>query len=205
MKLKIVATPANNVHLGSCIMISVLLDDGKEALVLVKTKTNSLVVCKRNEKIFFEMNDFGDASEIPLRISDACVTGSLGDTACSCHVDSINYLKRMKKYGIGVFVYLPHEGMGRGLSAKLSDHRLQIGLGIGGKDSYPMSFEESMVILFKDSRYDSRIYKDVGTLFNQIGLGARTFLYFGENIRKIEAIKMQTGLRFVMNKEYIYE
>lgn len=205
MKFEIVATPANNVHLGSCIMLSVLLDGGKEALMLVKTKTNPLVVCKRNEKVFFEMNDFGDVSEIPLRISDACVTGSLGDTACSCHVDSVNYLKRMKKYGIGVFVYLPHEGMGRGLSAKLSDHRLQIGLGIGGKNIYPMSFEESTVILFKDSEYDSRIYKDIGMLFNQIGLGERTFLYFGENTRKIEAIKIQTGLCLVMKKENTYE
>ena len=198
MKHKITATPANNIHLGPCIMIAAFLDSGKEALLLVKTKKDPSVVCRRNESILFDASDFGQSSGIPLRISDACVTGALGDVACSCHVDSVRYLKNIRKHGVGVFLYLPHEGMGRGLSAKLSDHRLQLGLGVNGLNIRPMSFEESAAIMFGDSQYDSRTYTNIKTLFDQLGLDTLTFLYFGRNVRKMKTIQAETGLRLVM-------
>lgn len=198
MKHKITATPANNIHLGPCIMIAAFLDSGKEALLIVKTKKDPFVVCRRNEAIFFEADDFGQSSDIPLRISDACVTGALGDVACSCHIDSVAYLKKIQKHEIGIFLYLPHEGMGRGLSAKLSDHRLQLGLGVDGLNVHPMSFEESATIMFGDSQYDSRTYMNIKILFNQLRLDTFSFLYFGRNVGKMKVIQAETGLHLTM-------
>lgn len=205
MKYEIVATPADNIYMGPCIMIAALMSSDKEVLLLVKTENSPFAICKRNEKIFFEEGDFRYTSGIPLRISDACVTGTLGDTACSCHVDSVEYLEMMQKNSVGIFLYLPHEGMGRGLLAKLLDHRLQLGLGVDGQNAHPMSFEESAKVLFGDSSYDSRVYKDVGELFKQLGLDVLPFLYFGENVRKMEKIRMETGLHLIIPPEDTHE
>ena len=50
-------------------------------ILVIKTKKDPFIICRRNETIFFEADDLGQSSDIPLRVSDACVTGALGDVA----------------------------------------------------------------------------------------------------------------------------
>jgi 3,4-dihydroxy 2-butanone 4-phosphate synthase / GTP cyclohydrolase II len=61
-----------------------------------------------------------------LRLHSACTTGDIfGSQRCDCQAQMHKALQAIAAEGSGLLLYLPHEGRGIGLSAKLQAYRLQ--------------------------------------------------------------------------------
>jgi 3,4-dihydroxy 2-butanone 4-phosphate synthase/GTP cyclohydrolase II len=69
----------------------------------------------------------GEQEALPLlRLHSACATGDLfGSQRCDCQAQMHSSLARIAQAGRGVFLYLPQEGRGIGLAAKLQAYTLQ--------------------------------------------------------------------------------
>jgi len=206
LQKKYIATPAMNKYLGNCIMIAykikseIIEEPGytaDEILILVKTIEKPSVVCSFQKNKFLKREHFGSCERIPLRLSSACLTSSLGDTACRCYTDSIKYLKEINNRGVGVFVYIPQEGFGRGLFAKIADHSLQNGIDINGKRIKSLSFKNSVKLLYPEEDYDIRKYGIIKDLFKAIGIDDFPYLYLGKCGDKITKIQNDSGLDII--------
>ncbi|WP_338251084.1 GTP cyclohydrolase II [Dictyobacter halimunensis] len=74
------------------------------------------------------LGDLTDKQEIPplVRLHSACATGDIfGSQRCDCQAQLQTALHAIAAEGRGILLYLPHEGRGIGLSAKLQAYALQ--------------------------------------------------------------------------------
>ncbi|MBB4063711.1 GTP cyclohydrolase II RibA [Gellertiella hungarica] len=63
---------------------------------------------------------------VPIRIHSSCITGDLcGSLKCDCGDQLRNGLKRLKRAGGGVLLYLDQEGRGTGIGAKMRAYGYQ--------------------------------------------------------------------------------
>ena len=196
-------SPMRNVHLGDCIQVVYTANDNdveengltsKEIVVLVKIPEGLQKKGTGTEKPFGNHN-FPD-EEIPLRISSACLHGSLGDSECNCYPETIDYLRQIADTGYGVFVYLPQDALGRGLRDKVRDHRLIYGVDENGHRTNPLTVEESLFALHPEG-YDVRHFSILRKVFQELGLDGCKFRILGHNIAKIDTIQSETNLQIV--------
>lgn len=205
-KKNYIATPAKNKYLGPCTMIAYKINakminesrcTASEILILVKTIKDPIDICLSQKKNLFKHKYFGSRRRIPLRLSSACVTGSLGDIACNCHNDSIKYLKEINSMGVGIFIYLPQEGFGRGLFAKIADHCIQNSVYTNNERDRSLTFEESAKLLYPRENYDIRRYRVVKNVFEDLGINEFPYLYLGKCGDKIKKIRKDSGLDII--------
>ncbi|GCE16254.1 GTP cyclohydrolase II [Dictyobacter kobayashii] len=74
------------------------------------------------------LGDITDTQAVPplVRLHSACATGDIfGSQRCDCQAQLQAALHEIASEGRGVLLYLPHEGRGIGLSAKLQAYSLQ--------------------------------------------------------------------------------
>lgn len=197
------ASPMKNRFLGDCTQIVYTADkddqkrDGltdPNILIFVKTTENPLGVKSENGKLFSK--DHFKGAEILLRVSSACLHGSLGDTECNCYQESLNALSAIGTNGCGIFVYMPQDALGRGLRDKVRDHRLLYGVNESGQSISPMTVEESLSTLHPEG-YDVRGYSTLRRAFEELGLADLDFTFLGENEKKVHQIRSETGFSIV--------
>ncbi len=194
-------SPMRNVHLGDCIQVVYTANDddveangltAKEIVVLVKTPGGSPKGDASTEKPFGKYNFHEEIT--PLRISSACLHGSLGDSECGCYPETIEYMRQIADTGYGVFVYLPQDSLGRGLRDKVRDHRLIYGVDENGNKTDRLTVEESLTALHPEG-YDVRHFAILKRVFQELGLDDCKFRILGNNIAKIDTIQRETGLQ----------
>jgi GTP cyclohydrolase II len=202
------AAPFEGLYSGRCTQIAYTVSPEIQAengftnpdiLILVKTPLDPFIAPSSTGRLF-DQTHFGDTEKIPLRISSACLPGSLGDTECDCHIDSVNYLKEIKERGVGVFVYLPQEALGRGLREKVRDHRLIYGVDDDGHLIPPVPPDEALNMLHPDG-YDIRKYHALRGVFGELGLLELKFENLGESDKKRLEIVDQTGIEIYRRSE----
>lgn len=205
------AAPFESVYMGHCTQIAyrvspeVQAENGftnPDVFILIKTPIDPFL-SPATSGMLFDKNHFegvGDVNKIPLRISSACLPGSLGDTECSCHVETVDFLKQIKDIGVGVFVYLPQEAQGRGLRDKVRDHRLIYGVDNEGNLIPPVSQEEALRQVHSEG-YDIRRYYVLRTIFEELGLSNLKFQNLGnDGLKRLEIVD-QTGLNIEKETE----
>ncbi len=206
-----VATPASNSFLGECISVGYFLDaveeqiagiTGDSVIFLVKTNVPVLPIKTGERSVLFNESLFLRPSRVPLRIMSACITGILGDSSCDCHTDMVEYLAKIAEYKEGVFVYLPQEGMGRGLRNKLSDHRLQKGIDATGVAIPPVDFKTAVEEIIPNEEFDIRSYHFLQESFRDLGLTNLSYNWLGNEDRSL-LFATQTGVSIsCTNKQY---
>jgi GTP cyclohydrolase II len=112
-------------------------------------------------------------SIVPVRVHSACVTGEVfGSDRCDCHWQLQDALRRIKRQGIGILLYMPNqEGCGSGLVAK-----------IRGFKCHPRS-NGGWVL-----PQDSRSYEIAFAVLNHLGL--RRIALITNNPNKMDAAKI---------------
>jgi len=201
------ASPFEGTFIGKCTQIAFSVNSVEQetngltsstVYLLVKSINNPFDTIVQSNKLF-SADLFKEDQPIPLRISSECLPGSLGDTECSCYIDSVHYLEEINKNESGIFVYLPQEALGRGLREKVKDHRLIYGYNEYGESTPPIS-QASAMNLLHPSGYDIRQYTILKKIFTELGLFDLSFMYMGENTSKLSSIIDQTGLKISSNK-----
>ncbi len=195
------AGPLYNKHMGKCLQVVFTVDEEAVAenalthcdvLILVKTLFDPIEDPSENGTLF-DQKHFSFRDDVPLRISSACLHGSLGDTDCLCHQETIAYMEQIREHGYGVFVYMPQDSQGRGLREKVRDHRLIHGINEQGQKITPVSAEESFRILHPEG-YDIRKYGILREIFSKLGLSDVRFRYLGEGEGKRKQIVEEARL-----------
>lgn len=195
------AGPLYNRYMGKCLQVVFTVDERavaenalthRDVLILVKTAVDPIESPSDNG-VLFEEKHFNFRDDVPLRISSACLHGSLGDTDCLCHQETIAYMEQIREHGYGVFVYMPQDSQGRGLRDKVRDHRLIHGVDEQGHKIEPVSAEESLRILYPEG-YDIRRYEVLREIFSKLGLADIRFRYLGEGEEKRRQVVEETRL-----------
>lgn len=195
------AGPLCNTYMGRCLQVVFTVDEkavaenaltNRDVLILVKTVVDPIESPSDNG-FLFEGKHFDSRDNVPLRISSACLHGSLGDTDCLCHQETIAYMEQIREHGYGVFVYMPQDSQGRGLRDKVRDHRLIHGVDEQGRKIEPVGAEESLRIMYPEG-YDIRRYGVLKEIFSKLGLVNIRFRYLGEGEDKRRRILEETRL-----------
>ncbi len=194
------ASPMQNKHIGDCIQVVYEVSEEEKKqngltdnciVLFVKSPINPIGTNTASETLFSEVHF--TRNEIFLRISSACLHGSLGDTECQCYPDTVDALVQIAESECGIFVYMPQDALGRGLRDKVRDHRLIYGVDDNGRNIEPVSQEQSFDILYPNG-YDIRAYHCLNKVFNDLGLSSLSFTYIGENPQKLGMIRDHTKL-----------
>jgi len=194
------ASPMKNRYLGDCIQVVYTATQEEQErdsltdehiIIFVKAKKDPIGATAESGKLFGK--EHFKEEEVLLRISSACVHGSLGDMDCTCHEDTVAALQTIQEKGCGVFVYMPQDALGRGLRDKVRDHRLTYGVSEEGEKVEPLSTEESMAAMYPEG-YDIRNFTVLRTVFEELGLSEVEFVFLGKNEQKINKIRAETGI-----------
>jgi GTP cyclohydrolase II len=202
------ASPMQNRYLGDCMQVVYSANENEQQensltdgniIILCKTTVDPLQVASGTGKLFGP--EHFEGSDVLLRISSACVHGSLGDTECDCHPDTTSALSTIGDNECGVFIYMPQDALGRGLRDKLRDHRLTYGVDRHGLPIAPLSSEQSMSAMYPEG-YDIRSYHVLQSVLSDLGLNDIDFVFMGKNERKIQQVQTETGIRVASTMDW---
>jgi len=131
---------------------------------------------------------WGDLSSVPaplVRMHSSCFTGDiLGSLRCDCGEQLHMAIQMIVKEGCGALVYLPQEGRGIGMSAKLKAYRLQD----EGLDTVEANHRLGFKADLRDYMVGLQILKD---------LGLREVRILTNNPKKTEAFEEWVDLKVV--------
>ena len=117
-----------------------------------------------------------DCGDVLVRVHDACLTSEvLGSLKCDCKQQLDLSLQAIQEVGQGVVLYLPQEGRGIGLSAKIAAYALQ-SCGLDTVDA-------NRVLGLPD---DNRRYDQAASMLEH--LGVRSVRLMTNNPRKVELL-----------------
>ena len=118
-----------------------------------------------------------EAKDVLVRVHSECLTGDVfGSMRCDCGPQLRESMRRIRKAGRGVVVYLRgHEGRGIGLMAKLQAYRLQD----AGLDTVDANLEQGLPA-------DAREYSAAGQILADLGVD--TFELLTNNPDKSDAL-----------------
>jgi 3,4-dihydroxy 2-butanone 4-phosphate synthase/GTP cyclohydrolase II len=140
---------------------------------------------------------WGDLTSVPaplVRMHSSCFTGDiLGSLRCDCGDQFQMAAEMIHEEGVGAIIYLPQEGRGIGLGAKLKAYKLQD----EGLDTVEANHRLGFKADERDYMVGLQILKD---------LGLREVRLLTNNVRKREAIDMfeqWVGLRVVEQKQLV--
>ena len=182
----------NNVYMGDCFAIVCDLDDSKVASGL--TRNEIIVFVKPSHTVYTEVTDieklknttdmFGDITPI-LRVGSECMFGIFGDSHCECEPERRSMLRLLNERW-GVYVHLPQEAQGMGLSYKAKELHLQVS-GYMPDGTFVGQLPQAMAAerLTGKKVIDSREYSIVAEVLKELNLLQYTYELVSKNTSKI--------------------
>lgn len=144
---------------------------------------------------------FTRQNNIPLRVSSECQFGSFGDSHCDCESQKISALDYISK-NQGIYIHLPQEAQGRGLSYKAAELQLQVkGLSQKGQFVGKKSIGEAANLLIGTDKVDQRKFDVLKTVFDHLNLGRYEYTILTSNPQKRQFLSSTLGLRINSNKD----
>lgn len=152
-----------------------------------------LVTWRQNDGMFAHALVYGQVdnkNNVLTRIHSACITSEVfGANNCDCHEQLQKFISEASNKG-GILIYLPQEGRGNGIEAKLKQMELE--------EAEP---EHDTISAFKKLGYpaDARKYELAAKMLND--LGVKSVELYSLNIEKIQAVK-NSGIKVSKNVDY---
>lgn len=201
------ASPMINKYLGSCIQVvysakpeecekNGLTDNS----ILIYVKTPNPDINGKNGKLF-DGKDF-KSRKVLMRVSSSCLHGSLGDTECSCHQDTVKALEMINENMAGVFIYMPQDAQGRGLRDKIRDHRLVYGVDHNGGSTQMRTTAESMQEVHSEG-YDIRHYYVLAKVLKDLGLSEVEFTLLSNNDERADILRREAAIRISQTRAIV--
>ncbi len=134
----------------------------------------------------FKRGSIGDGRGVIVRIHSACATSEVfHSNNCECREELIEAMKRIKRAGRGIIVYLYQEGGGNGLSAKAAAYNNTFFWKNGKIRSKNISVYDS----FRELKYknENRSFTAAAEMLRQVGVKSVRLLT--NNPKKIEGLK----------------
>lgn len=202
----------NNILFNSDIISICYEADVEEVKKYNLTSSNILIFIKHN-KINYEtcskrknyINIIKKAFEnenIFLRIQCECMLGVFGDSHCDCENQRIDSIKKISDNN-GIFIFLPQEAQGWGLTYKFKELELQVsGKMQSGENIGIKNRDEAQEIILGNQKFkDNRSYEIVYNLLKMLGVDKNKFVLISDNYKKIETLSSY-GLDIINYSEY---
>lgn len=188
----------NNLYLGNCLCIiykpsnKEIISDfllSKHILILLKSRNDLSNIS--NVKDFINNKIFQKRYKILLRVSSECLLGSFGDSHCDCESQKIFALKEINNCKQGIYVHIPQEAQGNGLSYKAEELELQVnGINPSGKYVGEKNIKEaSEYLLQAENKLDKRNYTSLVNIFKKLKLNRYKYDLICDNPQKIKYFK----------------
>jgi 3,4-dihydroxy 2-butanone 4-phosphate synthase/GTP cyclohydrolase II len=148
------------------------------------------VAHEKQEPLAIVWGDLSSASQPPLvRMHSSCFTGDVLDSLrCDCGDQLSIAMQMINAEGAGVVVYLPQEGRGIGLMAKLQAYKLQD----QGCDTVEANHKLGFKADMRDYMVGLQILKDLGLseirLLTNNPKKTNAFVYAGVNLQVVEQV-----------------
>lgn len=145
---------------------------------------------EKQEPLAIVWGDLKNAKQPPLvRMHSSCFTGDVLDSLrCDCGDQLSIAMQMISNEGAGVVVYLPQEGRGIGLMAKLKAYKLQDQGADTVEANHKLGFKADM----RDYMVGLQILKDLGLseirLLTNNPKKTNAFVYSGVNLRVVEQV-----------------
>ena len=135
---------------------------------------------QKREYLALSLGTLDDGEPVLTRIHSSCVTGdALHSLRCDCRQQLALAQQRIGASGRGLLLYLPQEGRGIGLSAKISAYQLQD----GGEDTVSANLSMGL-------EADARDYSICLPLLQHFGV--QRVRLMTNNPRKVEGLRAQS-------------
>lgn len=183
----------NNIYMGDCIAIVCKLNENElnssftrnELIVFIKVSPVSFGNITDINKLKNSEDIFGNNKPI-LRIGSECMFGMFGDSHCDCEPERRSMLRLLNERW-GIYIHLPQEAQGMGLSYKAKELQLQVsGFKPDGTYIGQLSQSEAAEILTGDKIIDNRSYSVVSDVLNELNLLKYTYELVSKNSSKID-------------------
>ena len=144
----------------------------------------------KHEPLAIVWGDLKNAKQPPLvRMHSSCLTGDVLDSLrCDCGDQLAIAMEMIASEGAGVVVYLPQEGRGIGLLAKLKAYKLQDQGADTVEANHKLGFKADM----RDYMVGLQILKDLGLseirLLTNNPKKTNAFVYSGVNLQVVEQV-----------------
>ncbi|MFK7821850.1 MAG: GTP cyclohydrolase II [Planctomycetaceae bacterium] len=148
------------------------------------------VAHEKQEPLAIVWGDLKSSSQAPLvRMHSSCFTGDVLDSLrCDCGDQLSIAMQMINNEGAGVVVYLPQEGRGIGLMAKLQAYKLQD----EGCDTVEANHKLGFKADMRDYMVGLQILKDLGLseirLLTNNPKKTNAFVYAGVNLQVVEQV-----------------
>lgn len=165
---------------------------GENILILVKNSQLKKISDKENLNYYKELNKIFSNKKIFLRIQCECLLGMYGDSHCDCEDQRIKSIKLISEND-GIYVHLPQEAQGWGLSYKLKELELQVsGRTEKGKFIGKKNRDEAQSFLAGNTHFDDlRSYGIIYKIFSELGLMSEKFVLISDSEKKYQALLKQ--------------
>lgn len=191
----------NNVYMGDCFAIVCNLSDDKiysgltrnEIIIFVKPSPIAYSVVTDINKLKSTDNIYGDFTPI-LRVGSECMFGIFGDSHCECEPERRSMLRLLNERR-GVYIHLPQEAQGMGLSYKAQELHLQVS-GYMPDGSFIGALDQTSAAerLTGKRVIDNREYAIVSEILEELNLLQYTYEMVSKNKTKISDAK-ENGIR----------
>jgi len=199
----------NNIYLGDCLCIVYKANDeeirlnsltGSDIAIYISTSMDISNINSIDQ--LHSANLFKKDKSVILRIASECQFGTFGDSHCDCESQRIACLDAIKNFGQGIYVQLPQEGQGHGLSYKIKELQLQVhGIDPDGKFIGKKNIYEASKILNGSSDVDNRSFSILKTIFNRLGFNRFSYTLIGSNPKKIHTLSVEVGVDIANAKD----
>jgi len=171
-------------------------------ILFIKHKNIKHSVTKKDINYINLLGDAFKNESIPLRIQCECLLGMYGDSHCDCEEQRLKAIDLISKNN-GIYIHMPQEAQGWGLSYKLKELELQLSgrtqdgtfIGIKNRD------DAQKILLGNKNFVDNRNYKIIFDIIKKLKLEKNNFVLMSDSTKKIKELQ-STGLNILSYDEY---